>query len=549
MKNLKKYQPLFALAAALLLIPTLPAVAQDAGTVVFAKGDVTAERQPPEPLAKGDAVRQSDEVVTGAASRAQLQMTDGAKIAMRPNSRLRIDEYSYTPPAAASVSASTDKSVMTIVKGGFRTITGAIGKQNQDDYEVRTPVGVLGIRGTSFAVLLCGGDCGAGVANGLYIAVTDGVIAFTTSRETIIVRAGEYVFIPLEVPVPQRLDEPPAIMLDDNDFTIDPATSRQPGDESATGDTSGFNSRLGTRRAPDPADPDSSDPGKDPAGSSGSETPKQPTIATDPDGSPVDITPGTQPPPNDPRTIAFSGGPLGQFDQVTNAVGDNAPGQFQLGAANSLTRFDVSIAGRTGADVITWDIGSAANVETGFDTVTVMRWGRWSGGTITGTSTSGTSDTITLTAPQSLHWIMGPESAPPVMQIQGIANYTLVGSTSPTDNFGNAGTLGSATFQADFTSMLVTSTLDLTIMGDQWVASGTGTIGAQAGLADHLFQGFYNSVVVDGATGGFGSFSGFFSEAGPTSNPAFPGGVGLSYSLQDANGTQIVSGAAAFGNP
>ena len=88
-----------------------------------------------------------------------------------------------------------------------------------------------------------------------------------------------------------------------------------------------------------------------------------------------------------------------------------------------------------------------------------MRWGRWSGGTATIVLSDGTDVSQDL-GNQSLHWISSPEwAAPPVMPMSGTANYTLIGSTSPTDGQGNVGVLGDATFQADFTNMLVTSTL------------------------------------------------------------------------------------------
>ena len=134
------------------------ALAQDAGSVSFASGDVTAERQPATKLAKGDTVFATDAIITGAASRAQLVMSDGAKIAMRPDSRIVIDEYVYAAATStgSAVSTTDDSSVISLVKGGFRSITGAIGKDNPQNYEVRTAVGVLGIRGTNFAVLLCG---------------------------------------------------------------------------------------------------------------------------------------------------------------------------------------------------------------------------------------------------------------------------------------------------------------------------------------------------------------------------------------------------------
>ena len=154
-------------------------------------------------------------------------MIDGAKIAIRPDSRLRIEEYAYTPAAAGgTVSANDDKTVMNLVKGGFRTITGAIGKEADDEYEVRTAVGVLGIRGTDYTAVFCNGDCtwvpgvsaASPIADGLYLGVTDGTIVFRTSTRTIELTAGEYAFIPLDDPQPQRLDSAPLVLLDDNDL-------------------------------------------------------------------------------------------------------------------------------------------------------------------------------------------------------------------------------------------------------------------------------------------------------------------------------------------
>jgi len=508
--------------------------AEEAGSVIFATGEVTAEREPPVSLAKGDAVLEDDEIVTGEASRAQLLMIDGAKISIRPSSRLRIEEYAWNDPAAgASVATRDEKSVMNLVKGGFRTLTGAIADEEPDDYEVRTPVGVLGIRGTDYSAMFCNRDCaqrtGAAVPDGLYLGVTAGTIEFRTAIDTIVLTAGEYAFIPLDVPEPQRLDEPPPVLLEERVVDAGAAGSR----------AGNFDAALGERRGPDASG--ASKPGgggqdgRSPDGSG--EPPTQPTIATDPDGSPIDITPGERPDPQDPRTIAYSGAELGSFDLAMTAVGDNAAGRYALDSANRLVRFDAPVPGRVGGDTVTFEIGTAANVDTGFDSTTVLRWGRWAGG-----------EAVSL-ANQSLHWISGPEGAPPVMPVTGTANYSLLGATSPTDNLGNVGVLGDASFTANFTTMQVDSTLSLDIAGSNWSATGTGTIGAQVGLPAHLFQGFYNAVVIDGITGGSGNFSGFFSEPGETSDAAFPGGAGLTYRLSDPQGAATVTGAVAFGNP
>jgi hypothetical protein len=541
--------------AALALAGANTAVAADAGTVTFATGTVMAERQPAAPLAPGDTVLTEDFIITGEASRAQLLMIDDAKLAIRPNSRVQIEEYVYASAESttgpAVVTSDDNSSVLNLVKGGFRTITGAIGKEDPADYEVRTAVGVLGIRGTDFAMLLCGGDCntapgvtpGAVVPDGLYLWVIDGSIVFSNEVATIELSAGEFAYIPFDTRQPARLDTAPAVFIDDTDFRF--------GDAAAP---TGFDASLGTRRAPDPSaaeagalDPADTDPDTD----TGSEPPAQPIRGIDRDGEEVDLTPGSAPDPQG-RTIAFSTGPLGAVDNTWSFSTDNLPGEYTLDGNNNLTGFTGGYPLRAGADTATFDIGSAANADTGFDSVTVLRWGRWAGGTAAITLSDG-SDASQDLGTQSIHWVASPQwSAPPTMPITGTASYTLIGNTSPTDNFGNTGVLGAATFDADFTNMLVDSTLLIDINGASWSAAGQGSIGAAAQLPAHLFQGIYNNVTITDPTGtsiGTGNFSGFFSEPGPASDPSFPGGAGLTFSLQDQGGTTTVSGAAVFGNP
>jgi hypothetical protein len=548
--------------ATLLLTVAQSVIAADAGTVSFVTGSVSAERQPAAPLAKGDTVLVEDFVITGDASRAQLMMIDGARVAIRPNSRLQVEEYVYAGEQAAAgsavVTSDDNSSVINLVKGGFRTITGAIGKEDPSDYEVRTAVGVLGIRGTNFAVLLCSGDCdtapgvtpGAVVPDGLYLMVTEGTIVFSNEVTTLELTAGEFAYIPFDTRQAARLDAAPAIFIDTSDFRFEDDADGDGIPDAPDGAAPlGFDAALGTRRAPDApdsstADPDSTDQDDD----TSRDIPAQSIQGIDRDGNPVDLTPGDVPGPQN-RTIGFSTGPLGPVDTIWSNATDNLPGEYQVDGNNNVTGFTGGYPSRTGVNAATFDIGSSANVDTGFDSMTVLRWGRWSGGTASITLSDGTDASQDLGA-QSIHWISSPDwAAPPIMPITGTASYTLIGSTSPTDNFGNTGVLGSATFDADFTNMRVDSTLSIDINGFNWTAAGQGDIGAQALQPAHMFLGNYSAVTINGVSGGSGVFSGFFSEPGPTSDPTYPGGVGLTYSLQDMGGTTTVSGAAAFGNP
>lgn len=86
-----------------------------------------------------------DTLVTGPDSRSQVRFIDGAIISLRPNTKLRIDDYRYGNNKA------NENSVMTLIMGGFRTITGAIGKEH---YKVTSSLATIGIRGTHYEAVI-----------------------------------------------------------------------------------------------------------------------------------------------------------------------------------------------------------------------------------------------------------------------------------------------------------------------------------------------------------------------------------------------------------
>ncbi len=118
-----------------------------AGKVVVAKGTVeaTAGGQA-RALQRRSLVNERDTVSTGADSRTQLRFVDSALLTLDAESELSIESYSFT-----GAGASQDKVLMRLVRGGFRTVTGAIGKKNNDDYKVETPLASIGIRGTIYS--------------------------------------------------------------------------------------------------------------------------------------------------------------------------------------------------------------------------------------------------------------------------------------------------------------------------------------------------------------------------------------------------------------
>ena len=127
------------------------AVAQDSsGMVVASRGEVSAlANGDSRELKQGDFIFVNDEIQTGDRSFVVLQFTDGAKVTVRPDSKLVIETYLYAGNEG-------DEATLSLVSGGLRVITGAMAKTNPENYKVRTPVALMGVRGTEFSIMLCG---------------------------------------------------------------------------------------------------------------------------------------------------------------------------------------------------------------------------------------------------------------------------------------------------------------------------------------------------------------------------------------------------------
>jgi len=296
----------FAVAAAIALaVAAAAAQAKDAGKALFVAGTVTLERTPPVALAQGDAVQAGDTIATGDKSRAQILMNDGARVALRANSRYRVDEFglpaSVGTPTQATTTRAEGVSVATLLKGGFRSSTGAIGKDGAGTYEVRTPIGTLGIRGTDYTAVWCQGDCAdvpaaAPARNGMYLATHSGAIVFRYGGREAVVEAGQAIFIAATDALPEPLDQLPEWLTADG---AGPLTTGERDDGKGQAALPDFSATHQPPAGQAPADSTAPDP-SDPAGKPGLERPIRGTVG----GQQVDLTRGTldQRGPNQPGT-------------------------------------------------------------------------------------------------------------------------------------------------------------------------------------------------------------------------------------------------------
>lgn len=163
------------------LVGIQPAQAQTPGTVANAtlvEGTAYVTRADGRQtiLARGSALGVGDALSTTRNSTVRLRFTDGGETAVRPDSRITVQAYSYSREDPQS-----DSLILGLLKGGLRAITGSIGKRgNVDAYRLNINTATIGIRGTDYTARLCDGDCnssGSAVTQATNLNSTAPVIA------------------------------------------------------------------------------------------------------------------------------------------------------------------------------------------------------------------------------------------------------------------------------------------------------------------------------------------------------------------------------------
>jgi hypothetical protein len=223
----------------------LPGVANaaEAGKFQFVIGDIKvisasgAERTP----VKGEAFSPGETIITGASGSAQIRMTDGGLVAVRPDTQMKLDQYVFNGREDGS-----ERKLVSLIKGGFRAITGLIGNRNKQNYKILTPSATIGIRGTDHeAVVIVPGAAG-GFQAGTYDRVYRGATIIETDRGKLIVNPNQVGFTPGKGVAPVLLPKIPEF-FDSKAQRPDAAKeSRKDAKDSDGGDTKKTDSRKGT---------------------------------------------------------------------------------------------------------------------------------------------------------------------------------------------------------------------------------------------------------------------------------------------------------------
>ncbi len=398
------------------------AIAQTAGVVQFVAGEVKiltgagGERA----ARKGVPLNVGDTVQTPVGGLAQVKMGDGAIVVVQSDSLLTVAEFHY-----AGVEDGTEKVRYKLEHGGFRAVTGAIGRTHKKNYLIETPIAHMGVRGTdheSYYFPATGPVTPDGAKPGAYNKVN-------TGRTFIRTEAGEVEVQPNQVGYVASAGEVPEILV------------RVPGF---------FNRSIAPRNARRPSGPDTDDPGNSTKGV------KVVQGVRAENGVRLTRTRG-------PRVTPGSGnGPLAGY---TVAPG----GGTSFGGSGNGVDLNLAMATMTGT-------GNEPNG---------VKWETWTGAVVDGKMANGTTyvfsanpaDKTTLTQLDAL--IAG--------NVTG--SYSVAGANFVSNYLGDSGTINKLEVDVNFGTQMVTKyELNATVLAD-WNLNGSGSISQFTGSTGILLNG------------------------------------------------------------
>jgi hypothetical protein len=180
------------------------------GEVLLARGEAIAigQNKKSRDLEVGGGVFVGDKIVTGEDGFVRLLMVDEARLDLRCYSIMVIEKY--------DLQASKRSSILNLLQGSLRKVSGEIGKSTEDTYELKTPVASVGVRGTEYALRVfqskgCDGSVDT-EDEGLYIKVIEGLVDVHNKAAKTAVAKNDTLYIPLPDKAPVKKDIKPGVI-------------------------------------------------------------------------------------------------------------------------------------------------------------------------------------------------------------------------------------------------------------------------------------------------------------------------------------------------
>jgi hypothetical protein len=572
MKNISKVLSCLGLTMVSFAVAPSTACAAVAGHVQFVSGNVQISNQVGQvrPARKGDAINESDVLISALQSTAQIKMQDGGFIAVRPDTRLKFDHFVF-----AGKEDGSEKSFFSLFKGGFRAVTGLIGRVNKQSYRITTPAATIGIRGTDHETFVITPDSPLAqmAPSGAYNKVNVGETYMATEKGTIFVQ-------PNQMGYAGGMNQMPQIQpVNANVFTVvatpdketpvekkegngkDGAGQDRPTENADKGDEADGAENANTEPVRENAVVDAVAPV---VGGIAADTPMVLVgaadaaqflpvaplpVVIDAGGTVINFTNPTIPAAVSPLNgLPVQGSILGVLIQNTSPNGSQEtwmassrllPVNFDANGIQTIMNWcggcgvnstDVARIAVTGVAASSFDAGAD---------VGVVSWGRWSNGD----TTFGGWGPVVLGPDQAFHFVVGQQTSV-LPTTSAMVRFNLLGATAPTNNL----VAGLATGPVTASGFLDVNFAAQTTATQMNIASGNAAfqiVGTGTGFSGADFS-------MSGTTLLTGGTAPFCATACPTNIVGSFFGVGathagLAYRANaSASGGGVIDGAAVF---
>lgn len=291
------------------------------GSLNASKPGVTART-----LVVYDTVAEGDVLSTTVGAYARVKFADGGELILRPNSQAAITRYAYKAATPAS-----DISVITLLKGGLRSLTGLMGKRNPQQVTFKTPTATIGIRGTDLGLLECKNNCADVMPpgnppppNGTHVDVTQGSVAVTNSGgQVLVINAGQFAHVRSPTSRPQLVPPSKGVQV-----TVPPAIRQEPPPKPQSGAAATSSS---SQAAPEQTQP--SDAAKPASSTTAATLDKSPDLS-----SAISQLPATAAgPAQQPAAAMQSASPTSSFS-TTSSFGASRSASIGGGGTSSVSR-------------------------------------------------------------------------------------------------------------------------------------------------------------------------------------------------------------------
>ncbi|MFW2372013.1 MAG: FecR domain-containing protein [Gammaproteobacteria bacterium] len=493
------------------------------GRVIINMGELSAvNRGSVRKLVRNSSVLKGDTVKTAHNSHTQIRLKDGALISLRPNTEFRFSDFRYNGSEDGS-----ERVLFELIKGGFRTITGAIGHRNKQNYRVNTTVATIGIRGTHYGLVLCtDGSCatdGSNLADGLYGGVVDGAVVASNSTGEFNFTNDEYFHIASQTTEPTPILNPTLVFDGLSDETEVVATAETSSETISAAGT--VTSTAGLEFADIPA-VDLSDP------ATGSVI--NPSLGDPSNNAPAGSGMVLAFNHSDPSGLTGVAAPVYVLENGTDAIYLET---LASGETLPVVAYDEDLDGTTHSisrnTAVPSSLGSVSQIGPSSVPVNVA-WGRWQGDFTVlenGEPLEHTQNLHLIYSDQVLD-VTDPATIASLASIGGTYNYNSIGGTT-TDNLGNDLGQTNVIMTANFSTGNITS-FDISTAGGEYQGNN---------LAPIPFQDTVNSFEIAG-TGGTSCGSGCTGEASLAFIGAQAEGAITSYSLTNSDSTSSASGVS-----